>query len=291
MGGIYAISSARWSGGLNITTSLRLQFDALGNADLLPQLSTSYDLETITFRSSIGQAVRTGDFTERYISSALPNLTPLRNIGNPDLEPEKSLTFDAGFDWTPVHQIKLSPTFFYRSSSNLIDYALTNSGQITNASNLLPDEDYFYASNISSSSARGVEIFLNGNFRFTNSRSISVNTGYTYIKTTSDQETVSRYIANHPSHQVSFSADYRSSFFTIQSQSSYNVRSPEADAIVSGNVPSSYFMTHLRLAVSPFGEGVQFYGRIINLTNTEYQEILGAPMPGRWVMGGVQISL
>jgi len=291
MGGIYAISSARWSGGLSITSSLRLQFDALGNADLLPQLSAAYNLENITLRSSIGQAIRTGDFTERYISSALPDLTPLRNIGNPDLKPEKSLTIDAGFDWTPNAQFKISPTFFYRSSSNLIDYSLTNSNQITNATNLLAGEDYFYASNISSSEARGVEIFLNGNFRISNSRLVSVNTGYTYIKTTSDQETVSRYIANHPSHQVSFSADYRTSVFSIQSQSGYYVRSPEAEAIVSGDVPASYFMTHLRVAITPFGDGVQFYSRIINLTDTQYQEILGAPMPGRWIMGGIRVSL
>ncbi len=291
MGGFYLIGSARWNSGLSITSSLRLQLDATGSADFLPQLSAAYNFETITLRSSIGQAVRTGDFTERYISSALPNLTPLRNIGNPDLKPEKSLTIDAGFDWSPLPQITFSPTFFYRSSSNLIDYALTNADQISNATNLLPGEQYFYASNISESSARGVEMFLNGNFRVPGNRTVSTSTGYTYIKTTSDQETVSRYIANHPSHQISFSVDYRTRLFAIQSQSNYNVRSPESEALVDGNVPSSYFMTHLRFSISPFGEGIQFYSRIINLTDTQYQEILGAPMPGRWIMGGIQASI
>ncbi len=291
MGGFYVISSANWQGGLSVTSSLRLQFDASGSANLLPQLSAAYNFESLTLRSSVGQAVRVGDFTERYISSEISNLTPLRNIGNPDLQPEKSTTFDAGFDWRPARQLRFSPTFFYRSSSNLIDYALVNSNQIQNATNLLPDEEYFYASNISSSSARGVEFLFDGNLRFTNNRTLSAGTGYTYIKTTSNQETVSRYIANHPSHQISFSLHYNSSIFSVQSQSNYNVRSSESDAIVNGDVPSSYFMTHLRVSVSPFGEGVRFYSRIINLTNTQYQEILGAPMPGRWMMGGVQVSL
>jgi iron complex outermembrane receptor protein len=33
------------------------------------------------------------------------------------------------------------------------------------------------------------------------------------------------------------------------------------------------------------------YVQVMNLTDTQYQEILGAPMPGRWVMGGVKVDL
>jgi len=290
-GGLYAIGTATWVNGLSLTSSLRLQFDSFGNTDLLPQLSAAYNLGTVTFRSSVGRAIRTGDFTERYISSEIPDLLPQRNIGNPDLAPERSTTVDAGLDWSPFQNLRISPTFFYRSSSNLIDYALTNSTQIHNASNLLPNEDYFYAMNISSSSAKGVEVLTQGTLNFGTNRALSTQGGYTYIHTTSDQETVSRYIANHPSHQVSFGLQFRNSWLSVHSQSEYNVRSPEAEMLVNGEVPSSYFLTHLRLTVSPFQSGISFYTRIMNLTDTQYQEILGAPMPGRWIMGGVQLSL
>jgi vitamin B12 transporter len=289
--GLYAIGTATWVNGLSVTSSLRLQFDSFGNTDLLPQLSAAFNLSSITFRSSVGRAIRTGDFTERYVSSAIPDLLPLRNIGNPDLEPERSATFDFGFDWSPLQNVRFSPTFFYRSSSNLIDYALTNSSYIQNAPNLLPDEDYFYAMNISSSSAKGLEFLTHGTLNIGTTRAISAQGGYTYIHTTTDSETASRYIANHPSHQISAGLQFTSSWFSIHSQSNYNVRSPEAAQLVDGEVPSSYFLTHLRMTVSPFQSGISFYTRIMNLTDTEYQEILGAPMPGRWVMGGVQLSL
>ncbi len=290
-GGIYAIGTANWMQGLSITSSLRLQFDAAGNTDLLPQMSAAYNMNNITFRSSVGRAVRFGDFTERYISSAIPNLTPLRNIGNPNLEPEKSTTVDVGADWRPARNFLFSPTLFYRSSDNLIDYALTLSDNIPNAVNLQPGENYFYAQNIRSSTTRGIELLASGSFRIPAGTGISLNGGYTYIQTTSDQETVSRYIANHPSHQVNAGIHITHSWLSVHSQSEYNVRSPEAEMLVDGRVPSSYFITNLRITISPAQSGVRFYSRIMNLTDTKYQEILGAPMPGRWIMAGVQLSL
>jgi iron complex outermembrane receptor protein len=92
MGGIYAIGTFSWVNGLNVTASARLQFDSIASTEFLPQLSASYSVGDITFRSSAGRAIRVGDFTERYISSQIPNLTPGRNIGNPDLQPERSWT-------------------------------------------------------------------------------------------------------------------------------------------------------------------------------------------------------
>lgn len=291
MGGIYAIASTGWANGLHMTSSLRLQFDALGRADLLPQFSAAYNIQAFTLRGSIGRAIRVGDFTERYISSQIPNLTPLRNIGNPDLEPEKSVTVDGGVDWRPTQNLRFSQTLFYRSSSNLIDYALTNESQITNANNLQAGEDYFYASNISSTEALGFEWISDGTLHFNSNNRLNLRGGYTYIRTTGSGETISRYIANHPSHQVSVGVRFQSSRFMVNSQSNYNVRSPEAEAIVDGNVPSSYFVTNLNFSVIPFRSDIRFYTRIMNLTDTQYQEILGAPLPGRWVMGGVQFRL
>src|SRR5690625_5731193 len=74
----------------------------------LPQVSASWKRGKVTYRSSIGRAIRFGDFTERYVSFNLPDLTPLRNIGNPDLKPETSVTMDLGVDWRPARTIRRS---------------------------------------------------------------------------------------------------------------------------------------------------------------------------------------
>src|SRR6056297_179495 len=290
MGGIYTIGHFSWVGGLNITASARLQFDSIASTEFLPQLSASYNIGEVTFRGSAGRAIRVGDFTERYISSQIPNLSPGRNIGNPDLQPERSWSVDAGFDWRPASRVKLSPTVFYRSSNNLIDYALTNSSDITNANNLRPDETYFYAMNIERSSVAGVEFLSDVTHSLGNNRSLGVQSGYTYIYTTSDGESPSKYIANHPEHQVNFGLRYSTSWGAIHSENSYRVRSEESAELIEGDVPSRYFISNLNLQVTPGWSPATLYVQVMNLTDTQYQEILGAPMPGRWVMGGLKLD-
>jgi iron complex outermembrane receptor protein len=290
MGGIYAIGTFSWVNGLNLTASARLQFDSIASTEFLPQLSASYSVGDITFRSSAGRAIRVGDFTERYISSQIPNLTPGRNIGNPDLQPERSWTVDAGFDWRPASRIRISPTVFYRTSGNLIDYALTNSNNITNADNLQPGETYFYASNIEQSSVIGVEVMSDATHNIGNNRSAGVQAGYTYIQTTSNGNAPSKYIANHPEHQVNLGIRFSAGWGSIHSESSYRVRSEESAELIDGDVPSGYFISDLNIQASTGWSPATLYVRIMNLTDTQYQEILGAPMPGRWVMGGMKLN-
>ncbi len=290
-GGIYLISAIQLPENLNLNTGLRLQFDEGGHTTLLPSVSIAYNRGSLTLRSSAGRAVRTADYTERYISSEIPNLTPLRNIGNPDLRPETSTAYDIGFDWRGASRFILSATAFLRNSSNLIDYALTSSDEITNASNLLPGEDYFYALNISESRTEGLEFLAGWSPIVSNATLLRFDTGYTYIRTTSSSGTVSRYIANHPSHQVNIGLNLRHGIFQLRSQNELNVRSPEADQIVDGRVDRKVFISNLKISITPTQMPVSSYFSVMNLTDTQYQEILGAPMPGRWFMAGLRVQL
>lgn len=289
--GIYGIHTMNYDFGLSMTTSLRLQFNPISDLTFLPQISAAYDLGTVNLRTSVGRAIREGDFTERYISHQIPNLTPGRNIGNPDLLPEESTTFDLGLDWTPANNLRLSPTFFYRSSSNLIDYTLTNSDNISNADNLRSDTEYLYAANIKESAVTGIEFLSQLDSDLGSNILLKTSAAYTYIKTTSNQNTVSKYIANHPSHQVSLDLSLSAGDLSVQSQSQFNVRSEESAALINAEVPDQYFLTNLKLGYKPFGNNFQIYTQILNVTDTQYQEILGAPMPGRWILGGVKYSL
>ena len=291
LGGIYLIAHLKYGDGLNVTASSRLQFDQFGNNEFLPQLSSSYKMGQITFRSSLGRAIRIGDYTERFISSQIPDLTPGRNIGNPDLMPERSWSADAGFDWRLAQSTIFSPTVFYRSSENLIDYVLTNSNEISNADNLQPDEEYFYARNISSTETAGVEFLASHTFSLGDNRAVRLDGVYTYIHTTGSSGEVSKYIANHPLHQVTVGVRLSTSRFLINSNSSYRVRNAEAAEIIGAEVPSGYFVTNLNLEYSPDYVPGAVYLQVLNITDNRYQEILGAPMPGRWIMGGLRIRL
>ena len=290
-GGIYIIKKLNFSSGLALTSSLRFQFDPVSDLSVLPQFSAAYDAGEFIFRTSVGKAIREGDFTERYISSAIPNLTPGRNLGNPDLLPEKSTTFDVGADWLLSSKLRVTSAVFYRTSSDLIDYALVNSNEIPNASNLQPDAEYFYASNISETDVYGLELNSELVLQAEKSGMLKTEVGYTFIETRSDKNAVSRYIANHPSHQAHLDLSFTGGYFSIHSQSNYYVRSEESNALINAEVPSSYFVSNLKMAVKPFSKDLQFYFQVLNLTDTQYQEILGAPMPGRWLLVGLKYSL
>lgn len=290
-GGLFLISSLGLTNGLNINTGLRLQFDETGSANLLPQVSLAYNLSTLTLRSSAGRAIRTGDYTERFISSQIPNLTPLRNIGNPDLKPEVSTSIDFGFDWRPERQFTISPTFFYRSSENLIDYTLTNQSEIPNASNLISSEDYFYTLNIAESNTKGFELLTMGRFFMQNHIQLTLQGGYTYIHTSNREGIVSRYIANHPSHQLSLGIRLNYSHVQVHSQSEYNARSSEAAQQINSFIPSTVFLSNLKVSYNPDRSRLGAYLSVMNITDAQYQEILGAPMPGRWLLAGLQMNI
>lgn len=83
---------------------------------------------------------------------------------------------------------------------------------------------------------------------------------------------------------------FATSWGSIHSENSYNVRSKESAELVDGDVPSTYFISNLNMQAAPGWSPATLYVRIMNLTDTEYQEILGAPMPGRWVMGGLKLE-
>lgn len=310
--GLYIIGSMsdtrndRW----RLTGSLRLQNDPNGETTLLPQLSGSRQLKAgWTVRASAGRAVRNGDFTERYIANNLPTILPGRNIGNPLLEPESSVTLDAGFDWSPAPEqitpsltsLRLSSTLFYRISDRLIDYVSTPAEEIPTAQpdQLTPGATYFYTRNIADSQTLGLEIEGAASHWLMTNHRLSYRFGYTWLSTTNGDGVVSRYIANHPEHQLSFTLDLNiDAHWSLRSEAYLQIRDTNLNAdqseSLNSKIPSSYLVSNLKATVRPWrgwygGGTIQFFAKIYNLTDTKYQEILGAPMPGRWISAGVEL--
>lgn len=290
-GGLYILSALGLNNGLNVNTGLRFQFDETGSANLLPQVSIAYNLPFLTIRSSAGRAIRTGDYTERFISSQIPDLLPLRNIGNPDLKPETSTTMDLGLDWRPNRLFTVSPTLFYRSSTNLIDYTLTNQSVIENATNLISGADYFYTLNVSESYTSGFELLTTGRFLIQDQTRLTLQGGYTFIRTSNRDGIVSRYIANHPSHQINLGIRFSYSHIQVHSQNEYNVRTSETFQQLNSSIPSSVFLSNIKISFKPEKSRFSAYLSVMNITDVQYQEILGAPMPGRWFIAGFQMNI
>ncbi|MEO0340231.1 MAG: TonB-dependent receptor [Bacteroidota bacterium] len=130
--GVYAMGvyqpNPRW----NVTASLRLDYDENYDVELTPQANISYVLPGVTLRASAGRTIRAANYTERYVSFNLENLTPGRNLGNPDLLAETSWSEEIGADFNLADNWQLKTTAFFRQSDNLIDYVSTNEPEIPN---------------------------------------------------------------------------------------------------------------------------------------------------------------
>lgn len=288
--GVYGILAQDISENLHANVSMRLEYDENFGAEFLPQASLSYRNGNYILRTSYGRAVRAADFTERFVSYQIPSLSAGRNAGNPDLLAEKSNSFDLGADVFLPQAFTLSATAFYRTSKDLIDFSLRNSTEIDNLTNLQDSTDYFYADNISNSRVAGIEFSANKSFDISEKSKVDIKLGYTYLNSAAETGELSKYISNHPKHNVSAIIGLRFDKFSLQSYSTFITRQEEAVEAINGEIMKQYFVSNLKLSYDLL-DNVSIYGQALNLTDVNYQEIIGAKPPGRWLSFGVNWNL
>jgi len=287
--GAYAIYSTELVDNLYANLSLRAENDENFGTEVLPQASLSYRVNDLVLRSSFGKSIRAADFTERYVSFNIPNLTPMRNAGNPDLLAEESNSFDLGVDYD-TRNFGFSATGFIRNSENLIDFSLVNELDITNLTNLQDSADYFYASNISESNVYGFELSMYEIGDLTSKLKLKTEFGYTYLKTEGETNELSKYISNHPEHNVSFGVLlFGDARFSLGINGNYVVRQEEVVEESPFEIPASYFIANGVLSYRA-ADNLNLYAKVYNLTDTQYQEILGAKMPGAWWSVGLRLT-
>ena len=91
---------------------VRAEQDDYYGFHFVPQITGTYILPKLVLRSSIGQSVRNPDYTERFVSYNIEQLSPNRNAGNPDVQPEKSFSADLNANWSPSKKLRISPVGF-----------------------------------------------------------------------------------------------------------------------------------------------------------------------------------
>ena len=284
--GAYVMGS--WhTGRLHSTLSLRADHDDNYGLQFSPSLNLSYVLPKLVLRASGGRSIRAADYTERYVSNNLTDLTPGRSLGNPLLNSESSWSQEIGADLQLGHNLSLSTTFFNRSSAQLIDYVSTPAAEIGSVSeigSLQPDGDYFFAQNISEVQTAGVEIqaalatLLAGHqLRWT--------TGYTYTNTSSEEDVISVYISSHARHLATTRLSLDLGFVDISVTGLYKHRLQTLSA-GSFELEPSYQVWNTKLRV-PIKNQLGVHLDLRNVFDEQYQNILGARMPGRWWMVGL----
>ena len=275
---------------LNVNGGLRLEYSDKIGAQLVPQVNVSLLQKNIVYRASAGRSIRQADFTEQYNFYLRENTPGNFSIGNPDLAAESAYTVDAGIDAYISQNLKVTNTLFARTSSNLIDYTLTNSTEIDNLINLLDSTDYFYAKNIKESFTFGNEFGVSYTMEMPNV-TIDWLLNYTYIHTNTPDSVVSKYIANHPINNINGGATLKFKRFTWNIGGTLITRDADELPTIGGEVKNQYGILNTKLNYAAKDLGVNLFVNVRNVLDSRYQEILGAQMPGRWIMAGLSWNL
>jgi iron complex outermembrane receptor protein len=257
-GAVYANLDMRALKRFSFSVGVREQFYGHRQAFFAPTISGGAWLsKDVKLRASVSRAFRLATYTDLYYSDPA-------NLGNPNLKPEEAISYEGGIDWHLPHQWKAFATGFDRNEKNGIDYVRSAPNVPWVAMNF--DRLRFY----------GVETGVEGELK----HSQKVTIQYTALHGAQADEggVQSKYVFNYP----------------VQSfVGSWQILTPQ------GILARTRLGAVQRYQLSPYAlwdvsvawtkTRVRPYLQLTNLTNTNYEEILGVNMPGRAFMAGLEL--
>ncbi len=286
--GTYAMAAYTSGSGLNLTGSIRLDYDDNYDFQFSPQLNASKVWNNFLLRASIGRSIRAADYTERFVSYNLDQLTPGRSLGNPNLAAESAWSEEVGVDWNFSKQFKIKATAFSRQSNNLIDYVPTLADDIERNSNLTLGSNYFFAQNITAVQTSGIELETWLTKSLGLNKSLNWSVGYTFLNTSNEADVISVYISSHARHLLTTNFLLTADKLNWSITGRYKMRNEAVAEGISAELAPSYMVWNTKLRYELFEHfGIQL--QVSNIFDEQYADFLGAKMPGRWMTGGIGV--
>jgi len=259
-GAAYAAMDFRALKRFSLSLSAREEVYANFSSALSPTVSGAMWLsQRWKFRASGSRAFRVPSYTDLYYQDPA-------NVGNPGLKPESAWTYEAGLDWIPSAKVRGDLTVFQRRLRDGIDYYRAS------------PEDIWRALNIQNLRFTGVEAALH----VAPSRGQFIDFRYTWLEGKQDTIPIgaTKYTFNYPAN---------SGVVSWQANPGAGLILRTRVGILDRRARDTYVLWDLFAALSR-GK-VHPFLQFSNLANTSYQEVLGVPMPGRTVIGGVDVVL
>ncbi len=264
--GVYLELSPKIIDDLNVTAGVREDYFSGFGWQCSPSAGAGYMLiKNLIVRGNIGRAYRVPTFTDLFYNDA-------GNIGNANLVPESSWTYEAGADyrWDPA---SCSTTFFHRDSFDTIDWIRQTAK--------MP----WQATNIGSVSTNGLELsFAVMPKKIAPGSPVEkVFIDYTALDSYRKHDFLSKYALDYLKHQITGGAQ-----FDILGFKNYWVLGYKKRV----NQPG-FLVVDTKLSKEIFRKnGVRFEAFIeaSNLFDTDYSEQSDVPMPGRWIKSGARLE-
>lgn len=248
--GLFGLYEVKPVAGLTLTGGLRVDDHDRFGSETTGRVATAFQpIEQVVLRASWGQGFKAPSiFQSTYVCTFCGLTEP-----NADLKPETSEAYDVGLDWfSPDGRARASITWFDQETKNMIDF----------------DYAAGYA-NIALVNSQGVE--LSGSFQATDWFAISAN--YAFIDAEDGNGNELSRLPEH-SGDVTFSVDpdgpLSGAVLVRYNGEEASTDGTTLDGWTRVDITGSYDIT----------ESVELYGRIENLFDEDYQQILGYGTPG-----------
>lgn len=275
-------------GNFSLMPALRVDYTENSGTELVPQMNLSYKKNNYQLRGSAGKTIRQADFTERY-NNYNKIFVASGSIGNPNLKAEHSFSYEAGSDLF-LSAFKISFTAFKRDQKNVIDYVPTPYSEMPRKINLSPTGSYALAKNIAAVNTSGVETDVQFARQINASQKFSATLGLTLLNSKSSDTIPSFYISSHAKFMMNFSSLYQNKFFSVSINGLYKKRNAQNATAINAFISPEYFLLNTKAEIFVFKNAFVFF-EADNVFNKNYSDLLGSQMPGRWLMGGVRLSL
>ncbi len=237
-----------------------------GNENVFsPSVAAAYTLtRTVRLRASAGHGFRLPTYVDLYYSDPT-------TIGNPNLQPESSWSYEAGAEWTPTNsRLTLNAAAFRLQEKDAIDYAKTLLATPT-----LTFAEPWQAINIQSLNITGAEATVR--LRLTNNQQLQFS--YTAAHAGPPPPNIlSEYAYNYAAQNALFL--WTGTFHQLTAHTQVNV--------VQKTQHTAYPLWDITLSRN--NGHIRPYLRALNLSNTSYQEIPQVPLQGRTIMAGTEFN-
>ncbi len=248
------------------TPGLRCDLQSKWGAEISPKLTGLYKLaEATRLKASIGRGFRAPTVNELYWRD---NATE----GNPELKPEESFSYDAGFQQQFGKNSLLQVSVFQSHLKNLIAWFDDGAG-------------VYRAQNVNDAFLQGLEV--EAGVQITDTLSGAAN--YTLLDardTSGDFD--GKALTYRPKNKVGGRLGYRAPWGL-----KLDVNAEYTDAVFANRANTQELGGFLVLgayAAQRVMQGVELFARGDNLLNKEYQLLNGYPMPGFSVTGGLKAT-
>ena len=287
---VFAILNKNFGDHFFASPAIRIDYDERGGTELVPQINLSYKKQNFQFRGSAGKTIRQANFTERF-NNYNKTFVAGGSIGNPDLQAERSFSYEAGTDYFVKNNLKISATIFNKDQKNVIDFTPTPYAQMPRKDNLSPTGKYALASNIASVNTTGIETDIQYTKQLQDFQRIFTTIGFVWLDSKTSETVPSFYISSHAKFLVNFNLQYQNKFGSVSFNGIYKDRKPRSASSISANISKNYFLINTIAEVNVLRNKFCVFAEADNLFNKTYSDILGSQMPGRWLMAGLKLNL